>query len=137
MRTDYPNIELLAYRAEQIFNDELGKYLLQEKELFIRQPDTQVYVFRQIWPSTATGLDLHGGFSGQALTSAYTTVVQIDFETQNTDPEIDIIRNNFFVVFFRNTLAYFGFNPNESFYKDMFDYNMKSQREQRYFVKED
>ena len=136
MRTDYPNIELLAYRADRIFDDELGKYLLQEKELFVRQLDTQAYVFRQTWPSTATGLDMYGGFSGQALTSAYTTIVQIDFETQNPDPEIGIIRNNFFVVFFRDTLAYFGFNPNESFYSDISNYNMKSQREQRYFVKD-
>jgi len=133
MRTDYPNVELLAYRAERIFDDELGKYLLQETKVFTRYLDTQVYVFRQTWANTATGLDLHGGFSGQAFTSAYTTIVQIDFETQDPDPEIGITRNNFFVVFFRDTLAYCGFNPNRSFYLDVSNFDMKSQRKQDYF----
>ena len=133
MRTDYPNVELLAYRAEQIFNDEVGKYLQQETQKFSCYLDTQVYVFRQTWATTATGLDLHGGVSGQALTSAYTTIVQIDFDAQDPDPEIVITRNSFFVVFFRDTLAYFGFNPNRSFYLDVSNFDMKSQRKQDYF----
>ena len=61
MMTKYPNVELLAYRAEQIFNDEVGKYLQQETEMFSHYIDTQVYVFRQTWANTATGIDFRLG----------------------------------------------------------------------------
>lgn len=133
MMTKYPNVELLAYRAEQIFNDEVGKYLQQETEMFSHYIDTQVYVFRQTWANTATGIDLHGGVSGQAFTNAYTTVVQIDFDTENRDPEVVVERNYFFAVFFGDELAYCGFNPNRSFYLDVSNFDMKSQRKQDYF----
>ena len=133
MRTDYPNIELLAYRAEQIFNDEVGKYLQQETEMFSHYIDTQVYVFRQTWAKTATGLDLHGGVLGQAFTNAYTTVVRIDFEVENQDPEVGVKRNYFFAVFFGDVFEYCGFNPNRSFYLDVSNFDMKSQRKQDYF----
>ena len=79
MMTKYPNVELLAYRAEQIFNDEVGKYLQQETEMFSHYIDTQVYVFRQTWANTATGINLQCGVSGKAFTNVYTAVVQIDF----------------------------------------------------------
>jgi len=133
MMTKYPNVELLAYRAEQIFNDEVGKYLQQETEMFSHYIDTQVYVFRQTWATTATGLDLHGGVSGQAFTNAYTTIMQIDFYTENQDPEVGVKRNYFFAVFFGDALAYCGFNPNRSFYLDVSNFDMKSQRKQDYF----
>lgn len=133
MMTKYPNVELLAYRAEQIFNDEVGKYLQQETEMFSHYIDTQVYVFRQTWANTATGIDLHGGVSGQAFTNAYTTVVQIDFEAENKDPEVGVERNYFFAVFFGDAFAYCGFNPNRSFYLDVSNFDMKSQRKQDYF----
>ena len=133
MMTKYPNVELLAYRAEQIFNDEVGKYLQQETEMFSNYIDRQVYVFRQTWATTATGLDLHGGVSGQAFTNAYTTVVEIDFYTENRDPEVGAKRNYFFAVFFGDALAYCGFNPNRSFYLDVSNFDMKSQRKQDYF----
>ena len=133
MMTKYPNVELLAYRAEQIFNDEVGKYLQQETEMFSHYIDTQVYVFRQTWANTATGINLHGGVSGQAFTNAYTTVVQIDFEAENQDPEVGVERNYFFAVFFGDALAYCGFNPSRSFYVDVSNFDMKSQRKQDYF----
>lgn len=114
MMCKYPNVELLAYRAEQIFNDEVGKYLQQETEMFSHYIDTQVYVFRQ-------------------FTNAYTTVVQIDFDTENRDPEVGVKRNYFFAVFFGDALAYCGFNPNRSFYLDVSNFDMKSQRKQDYF----
>ena len=101
--------------------------------MFSHYIDTQVYVFRQTWATTATGLDLHGGVSGQAFTNAYTTVVQIDFETENQDPEVGVKRNYFFAVFFGDALAYCGFNPNRSFYLDVSNFDMKSQRKQDYF----
>jgi len=133
MMTKYPNVELLAYRAEQIFNDEVGKYLQQETEMFSHYIDTQVYVFRQAWANTATGIDLHGGVSGDAFTDAYTTVVQIDFETENWDLKIRVGRNYFFAVFFGDVLAYYGFNPNRSFYLDVSNFDMKLRGKQDYF----
>ncbi len=133
MMTKYPNVELLAYRAEQIFNDEVGKYLQQETEMFSHYIDTQVYVFRQTWANTATGIDLHGGASGQAFTNAYTTVVQIDFETENWDLKIRVERNYFFAVFFGDVLAYYGFDPNRSFYLDVSNFDMKLRGKQDYF----
>ena len=95
MRTNYPNVELLAYRAEELYE----KYVVNERVSCVRNPDyldTQVYVFRQTWANTATGIDLHGGVSGQAFTNANTTVVQIDFDTENRDPEVGVKRNYFF-----------------------------------------
>ena len=132
MRANYPNVELLAYRAEELYE----KYVVNEQVSCVRNPDyldTQVYVFRQTWANTATGIDLHGGVSGQAFTNAYTTVVQIDFDTKNRDPEVGVKRNYFFAVFFGDALAYCGFNPNRSFYLDVSNFDMKSQRKQDYF----
>ena len=132
MRANYPNVELLAYRAEELYE----KYVINEQVSCVRNPDyldTQVYVFRQTWANTATGFDLHGGVSGQAFTNAYTTVVQIDFDTENRDPEVGVKRNYFFAVFFGDALAYCGFNPNRSFYLDVSNFDMKSQRKQDYF----
>ena len=132
MRANYPNVELLAYRAEELYE----KYVINEQVSCVRNPDyldTQVYVFRQTWANTATGFDLHGGVSGQAFTNAYTTVVQIDFDTENRDPEVGVKRNYFFAVFFGDALAYCGFNPNRSFYLDVSNFDMTSQRKQDYF----
>ena len=129
---NYPNVELLAYRAEELYE----KYVVNEQVSCVRNPDyldTQVYVFRQTWANTAAGIDLHGGVSGQAFTNAYTTVVQIDFETENQDPEVGIERKYFFAVFFGDAFAYCGFNPNRSFYLDVSNFDMKSQRKQDYF----
>ena len=76
MRADYPNVELLVYRAEQIFNDEAGKYLQQETEIFSHYIDTQVYVFRQTWANTATGMFMCSDRLGQIpqLVLTYTAV---------------------------------------------------------------
>lgn len=132
MRTNYPNVELLAFRAEELYEERVLKDWISDKTT-VHYSDTQVYVFRQTWASTATGIDLHGGVSGQAFTNAYTTVVQIDFDTENRNPEVGVERNYFFAVFFGESLAYCGFNPNRSFYLDVSNFDMKSQRKQDYF----
>ena len=132
MMCKYPNVELLAYRAEELYEERVLKDWISDK-VKIHYSDTQVYVFRQTWANTATGIDLHGGVSGQAFTNAYTTVVQIDFDTENRDPKIGVERNYFFAVFFGDALAYCGFNPNRSFYLDVSNFDMKSQRKQDYF----
>lgn len=65
-----------------------------------RHPELEVQVFPQVWGSTALGF---GGIGGQAMTSAYTTVVQ-DFNT------------GWHSVFFGNRLAYLIFEPNDLFF---------------------
>ena len=133
MMAEYPNIELLSYRAEQLYESYISEKIVSGLTNVRHYLDTQVYVFRQTWANTATGIDLHGGVSGQAFTNAYTTVVQIDFEAENQDPEVGVERNYFFAVFFGDELAYCGFNPSRSFYVDVSNFDMKSQRKQDYF----
>ena len=132
MRANYPNVELLAYRAEELYE----KYVVNEQVSCVRNPDyldTQVYVFRQTWANTATGIDLHGGVSGQAITDAYTTVVEIDFNAKSLNPKSGVDRHFFFVVFFGDRYAYCGFDPDREFYDDVTNCDMKSQRKQDYF----
>jgi len=71
--------------------------------------EPQVYVFPQLWGSTALGF---GGIGGQAMTSAYTTVVE-DFNS------------GWCGVFFGTKLAYIIKNPNQMFFEDMQKNNME------------
>lgn len=66
-------------------------------------PEFVFRMFPQTWGSTALGF---GGIGGQAMTSAYTTVVCDDYIGWNG-------------VFFGERLAYLILNPNQDFYKDM------------------
>ena len=71
--------------------------------------EPQVYVFPQTWGSTALGF---GGIGGQAMTAAYTTVVE-DFNS------------GWCGVFFGTKLAYIIKNPNQMFFEDMQKNNME------------
>ena len=137
MIAKYPNLELLVYKAKQIYKHGISGSMHDGERTPVMQNakllDEEVFAFRQTWDTTATGFDLDGGVSGQAFTNAYTTVVQIDFEAENQDPEVGVERNYFFAVFFGDALAYCGFNPNRSFYLDVSNFDMKSQRKQDYF----
>jgi len=66
-------------------------------------PDVEMYMFPQIWGSTALGF---GGAGGQAITTAYTTVV--------TD-----IHYGYYGVFFGEGLAYLVAKPNHDFFEDL------------------
>ena len=66
-------------------------------------PDIKMYMFSQTWASTALGF---GGIGGQAITSAYTTVVA---DTQY----------NYWGVFFGDRLAYLVLGPNDIFFGDL------------------
>lgn len=66
-------------------------------------PDVEMYMFPQIWGSTALGF---GGIGGQAITSAYTTVV-------------NDIQYNWYGVFFGEKLAYLVTEPNDAFFEDL------------------
>ena len=64
-------------------------------------PEVEMYMFPQTWGSTALGF---GGIGGQAITSAYTTVV--------TDL-------GWYGVFFGERLAYLVAEPNDTFFEDL------------------
>ena len=71
--------------------------------------DLSLRVFPQVWGSTALGF---GGVGGQAMTAAYTTVVEDTYEW-------------FYSVFFGERLAYLIQNPSDVFFEDMYKCNMK------------
>lgn len=96
-----PNLPLLQERFWNLIKEEFSN-----KEI----PDFSIYVFPEIWGSTALGFD---GFGGSAMTKAYTTVIKE--ETKNIAG-----------VFFGERLAYLIYNPNDVFYEDLYSRNMSS-----------
>lgn len=70
--------------------------------------EIEMYMFPQVWGSTALGF---GGIGGQAMRAAYTTVV---VETQY----------NWCAVFFGETMAYLISNPKDVFFEDVKRHNM-------------
>lgn len=99
MSADYPNIELLDY----IFQTEVLKHH-DPKERYI--PDTDAYVFPQVWPNTGGGFCEPGFVYGQALTKQYTTVLI----NRNSDVAM---------VAFGNKPAYFVDELTEKFMSDL------------------
>lgn len=73
-----------------------------------KRPNTTVHVFPQMWGSTALGFK---GIGGSAMTTAYTTVIQVD----NTE---------LYGVFFGEEFAYFVDNPLPVFFEDLKNCNM-------------
>ena len=61
-----------------------------------------IRIFCQTWGSTALGF---GGMGGQAMTTAATTVVQLDF--------------THYAIFFGSSLAYVVENPTKEFHEDL------------------
>lgn len=102
MRTDLPCLPLIQERFWNAIKDELTE---EEKKY---PPDFEMMMFQQTWGSTALGFS---GIGGQAITSAYTTVV-IDIYT------------GWCGVFFGESLAYKINNPNQKFYEDMRKHQM-------------
>ena len=68
-----------------------------------RVDELDIYVFPQVWGSTALGF---GGIGGQAMTKALTTVIY--------DPY-----NDTGYVFFDGELAYFYEHPSDKFFDDI------------------
>lgn len=101
MRADLPNLELIQERFYNHIKPELSalKYY----------PEFELTVFLQAWGSTALGF---GGVGGQAMTSAYTTVIW--------EKNIGI-----YGVFFGEKLGYVIENPNMVFLDDLVYHRMK------------
>lgn len=95
----YPNLELLDYKTREILKNRKVAY-----------GELTVEVFIQTWGSTALGF---GGFGGQMMTSAYTTVFSDEL-------------NGIHVVFFDGRPAYLVLDASDEFYKDLKNRDMKS-----------
>ena len=110
---EYPNLELVAYRAQLMLqNDEEFKAKLAAVPS--HRPDFELIVFPQLWGSTALGFD--GEIGGQAMTRAYTTVVH---ETLTGT----------YLVFFGGRPAYKVQDATEQFFLDLSERSLKSVRE--------
>lgn len=100
MNRGVPNLELIE---ERFWNEIKSKNEYKNNKY---RPEFSLYVYPQWWGSTTLGFE---GIGGQALTRAYTTVIE-DEKTKWTG------------VFFDERLAYCIHNPNECFWDDL---NMK------------
>ena len=98
----YPNLELLGYRFQETLLKNHGE---DTKPPLI--PDTDVYVFPQVWANTATGFSQKGSVSGQAITKELTSVFVNRHE-------------NAAMVCFGNRPAYFVAPLTRRFWKDFY-----------------
>lgn len=112
---EIPDLKLIHERFWNAIKDNEEKY----KNYF---PEFLMYVFPQTWGSTALGFE---GIGGQAITSAYTTVV------------IDELFG-WSGVFFGERLAYVIYNPNQHFFEDLKNGTMQPvYRKSRYLRRND
>lgn len=103
MRTDLPCLPLIQERFWNAIKDELSE---EQKKYY---PEFEMTMFLQTWGDTSLGF---GGIGGQAITSAYTTVVRD-------------IYSGWCGVFFGERLAYKIKDPNEKFNEDVRNWNMR------------
>lgn len=129
----YPNLELLEYITEntacELFESEL---IMSTYHKF------KMYVFPQTWSSTALGFD---GCGGQAITEAYTTVVEMTSYKVESGKDIRGIvykelEDKVYAVFFDGRIAYMCLNPNHKFFKDLSNMNIKPQKGAKCYVDE-
>ena len=115
MITQLPNLPLIQERMWRAIKDK------EEYQNYHCVPDFDIYVFPQLWSTTALGFP---GIGGQSVTKAYTTVL-IDEKT------------NYAGVFFENELAYLTYNT-LYFIDDVNNHQMESvDRCNKYLIKED
>ena len=109
------NLPCLPLIQERFYN------AIKDKENFNIKyyPDFEMFMFPQTWGDTSLGF---GGIGGQAITSAYTTVV-----TDNT--------SGWCGVFFNEGLAYTIKDPNQNFYEDLRNMNMRNVREHYIYIR--
>lgn len=127
----YPNLELIEYITENTAN------ILFEELMMRTIHRYKMYVFPQTWSTTALGFDKIGVCSGQAITEAYTTVVEITLYKIESGKDIrgiiyEELDDKIYAVLFDGKIAYMCLNPNHKFLKDLSNMRMKSQKEARY-----
>lgn len=125
----YPNLELIEYITD---NSAIENFDVLNNSYYHR---FMVYVFPQTWSSTALGF---GGCGGQAITEAYTTVVEMSWSYIDKNAEIRGLNlkeseDKIYAVFFDGILAYICLNPNEQFFEDLNNKRMKPQNESKMY----
>ena len=123
----YPNLELIEYITDNLAVETFDILYNSYTHRF------KMYVFPQTWSSTALGFDYKGGCGGQAITEAYTTVVEMSWDYINKTDEIRGLNlteseDRIYAVFFDGKFAYMYLNPSEQFFKDLNNRFMESQR---------
>ncbi len=132
----YPNLELIEYITENTANE-----LFKDVLIMSTYHKFKMYVFPQTWSTTALGFDKIGGCSGQAITEAYTTVVEMTSYKVESGKDIRGIvykelKDEVYAVFFDGKIAYMCLNPNSEFFKDFNRMCMKPQRGAECYVDE-
>lgn len=125
----YPNLELIEYITDNLA---IEIYDILNNSYYHR---FKMYVFPQTWNSTALGF---GGCGGQAITEAYTTVVEMSWDYVNKTDDIrglNLITSDdrIYAVFFDGKFAYICLNPNEQFFEDLNNKCMKPQKESKMY----
>lgn len=123
----YPNLELIEYITDNLAVETFDTLYHSYTHRF------KMYVFPQTWGSTALGFDYKGGCGGQAMTEAYTTVVEMSWDYVNKTDDIRGLNlttseDRIYAVFFDGKFAYMYLNPSKQFFKDLDKRNMRSQR---------
>lgn len=113
MRNKLPDLKLIEKRVWNIVTktEEYKKFLDRTLPLGERVQANafDYYVFPQMWGSTALGFE---GIGGDAMTIASTVIAYNSY-------------TKFALVFFGEEFAYLVKDPNESFFKDKLEENMK------------
>ena len=120
MNLNYPNLELLEYKAKQFLsNDEeiVEKIKELRKEKRYASVNFEALVFPQMWGSTCTGFDVmedgSPSIGGCAMTKEYTTIIH------------ELLTDTY-VVCFGDRPCYSVTNANEEFFADLDNRNMAS-----------
>lgn len=115
MTATLPNLPLIQERFFNTIKQELI-------DADIKYPVFEVLgVFKQIWGDTSLGF---GGFGGQSMTAAYTTVIQSE--------DLGCVG-----VFFGERLAYVIKHPNETFRDDLIKRQMAHKRSKHIYEKQE
>ena len=114
---NYPNLELLAYKAKLILQND-AEYLKKCEQSNLNPfPELDAQVFPQIWGSTSLGFgvmpDGSPTIGGCAMCKAYTSV----FHELKTD---------IYIVFFGERQCYRVSNATKEFLDDLKDHNLTS-----------
>ena len=125
----YPNLELIEYITDNLA---IENFDILDNTYCHR---FKMYVFPQTWSSTALGF---GGCGGQAITEAYTTVVEMSWDCVNKTDNIRGLNlttsdDRIYAVFFDGKLAYMCLNPNERFFEDLNNKYMKPENESKMY----
>ena len=126
----YPNLELIEYITENTANE-----LFKDVLIMSTYHKFKMYVFPQTWSSTALGFD---GCGGQAITEAYTTVVEMtSYKIESGGIFYKELEDKVYAVFFDGRIAYMCLNPDSEFFRDCDNMHMESQKGAKYYVDED